>query len=138
MADAITALYHVATDLGWNIPYQVRVFQNHHANPLTMTFDLEPVLAGVPLIVLGVWFAPWFLIPLGIFISVAQVPHYYAHFPEKCPKWLKKLQDLEIVIEPASHDSHHTEPYDKDFAVLSGWNNWWVNKLAAKLQRFKR
>lgn len=138
VADAITALYHVATDLGYNIPYQVQVFQNHHHDPLSMTFDLEPVLAGVPLVVLGFWFAPWFLIPLGIFVSVAQIPHYYAHFPYKAPKWFKKLQDWEIVIEPAAHDSHHSGEFDKDYCVLSGWNNFWINRLAAKLQRFKR
>lgn len=138
VADAFAAFYHLITDLGYNIASQVRDFQNHHERPLTMTFDLQPMLIGIPFIVAGYFVWPWFLIPLGIFLSVAQVPHYYAHFTWKSPWLIRKLQRWEIIIEPEAHDSHHSGNFDKDYCVLSGWNNWWINWVAAKLQRFKR
>lgn len=131
VADAIAGMYHFATDRGWNIPSQLAFFRQHHERPWTMTFDLQPVIAGIPIAAAGWWFSSAFLVALGVFLSVAQVPHYYSHFP--APSWAKLLQRTGIIISPESHNRHHTAPHDRDYCVLSGWNNWWINWLASRI-----
>lgn len=139
IADAIAALYHLVTDLGYNIPAQVGFFRKHHEEPWTMTFDLQPVLGGVPLIILGCFVQPWFFVSLGIFVALAQVPHYYSHHTKNIPGIVRFLQDYGIFINEEKHNRHHnSENFDTDFCVLSGWNNWWVSPLGKWMQRFKR
>ena len=127
LADALSALYHLFTDRGYNTKGYVFDFQNHHDHPETMTFDLQPMMIGVPMLIMGCWWLPWFNIPLGFFLAFAQIPHYYTHFP--APKWVKVLQDWHIFLPVEQHMIHHTH-FDRDFCVISGWNNWWINRLA--------
>lgn len=128
VADFLAALYHLVTDRGWNVASQVRYFLNHHDRPWTMTFDLQPVLAGVPIVLLGCFVWPWFLIPLGLFLALAQVPHYYTHHP--APRVVKALQRTGLILRPSPHLRHHHVSFDRDYCVLSGWMNWLVNAIA--------
>lgn len=138
-ADAIAGLYHLVTDLGWNVPCQVEFFRNHHERPWTMTFDWQPILAGLPLVAIGCFVWPWFLIPLGIFIAAAQVPHYYVHHTENVPRWIQWLQKYKIIISKVSHDTHHygEGKFDTNFCVFTGWNDWWLSPFGKWAQRFK-
>lgn len=140
IADAIAAIYHLVTDLGYNIPKQVAFFRKHHEQPWTMTFDLQPLLGGIPIIILGLFIYPWFFISLGISLCIAQIPHYYSHHRDNTPRIISFLQKYKIILSPASHDNHHygNGLFDRDFCVLSGWNNFWLNPIAKYLQRFKR
>lgn len=131
LVDALGGLYHLATDRGFNIASQVAFFQKHHESPETMTFDLQPCLIGVPCLVAGWFVAPWFLVPLGIFFCLAQVPHYYTHFP--APRFVQVLQRAGIFVSPASHARHHDGRFDRDFCVTAGWNNWWINWIASQV-----
>lgn len=127
-ADAFTALYHLFTDRGWNIKSQLYWFRLHHQYPLRMTFDLQPALGGLPLAGLGWYLGSTYLMWLGLSIAISQIPHYYAHFPAPLPvRWLQRCH---IFLSPAAHASHHSGKFDKDFCVLCGWNNWWINRFA--------
>lgn len=128
VADFLAAMYHLVTDRGWNLPTQVAWFQNHHHKPWTMTFDLQPLLAGVPIVIAGCFTRPWFLIPLGLFLALAQVPHYYTH--HSAPRIVKAIQRTGLILRPALHQRHHHVSFDRDFCVLSGWTNGIVNALA--------
>lgn len=130
LADFGAALFHLATDRGYNLERICRNFQNHHDHPEKMTFDLEPMLAGLPIMCIGFFALPWFFVSLGLFICLAQIPHYYAHHPAPCA--IVALQECGMILHPDDHDSHHTEPFDKDFCVISGWSNPLVNWLIKK------
>lgn len=128
VADFLAALYHLATDRGWNIASQVRDFRNHHDRPWTMTFDLQPVLAGLPVVLIGYFAWPWFFVPLGLFLAFAQVPHYFTHHP--APRLVKVCQRARVILRPALHQRHHRVSFDRDFCVLNGWTNAIVNAIA--------
>lgn len=136
LADALSGLYHIMTDYGYNIPHQIKLFMFHHENPHTMTFDWQPLLAGVPLIIVGLFWHPWFLISLGFFISISQVGHYYTH--HKAPAPIRILQRVGVLISPKHHADHHKGDYNKNFCIFTGINNIWLNPLAKLLVRFKR
>jgi hypothetical protein len=130
VADFLSSMFHYVTDKGWNPSKRITAqIMKHHAYPQTMTFDLEPVLAGLPLMLLGLIGLPWFFVSLGLFISIAQIPHYYSHhYP---PRWWRVLQQHRIVLNPADHASHHSGDFDKDYSVLNGWTNPLVNAMVA-------
>lgn len=128
LTDFGTALYHLLTDKGYNIKSQVGFFRKHHEKPETMTFDLQPMLAGIPIFICGFFFWPYFMFSLGIFVSFAQIPHYYAHFA--APPFVRLLQKLYIILPPARHSIHHSGKFDRDYCVVSGWTNPIVNRIA--------
>jgi len=128
IADALAGLYHLFTDRGWNIETQTAFFQNHHERPWTMTFDLQPLVIGAPVALTGLFVYPWFMVPLGLFLGFAQIPHYYVHHP--APWFIKVLQKCRIFLPPKSHHKHHCEGFNSNFCVISGWNDWWINLLA--------
>lgn len=131
VADALAALFHLATDCGFNTPRIVAQFRNHHVAPHTMTFDLEPAVGGIVLLILSHLWAPWFLASLGVFISFGQVPHYFTHHP--APRFVRVLQKLRIILPPETHASHHNGTFDRDYCVISGWNNFWINAIARRV-----
>jgi hypothetical protein len=129
IADFLTAVFHFATDQGWGTKRIVAQFLKHHHEPWTMTFDLEPLLAGLPIGLVGLFVAPWFFMPLGLFVAFAQVPHYFTH--HAAPNWIRTLQRWRIILPPSAHQSHHTT-FDRDFSVISGWSNPLLNWLLMK------
>lgn len=128
VADFLAALYHLMTDRGWNIASQVRYFTNHHDKPWTMTFDLQPVLGGVPVALIGYFVWPWFFVSLGAFLAFAQIPHYYTH--HAAPRIVQALQRSGLILRPTLHNRHHRVSFDRDFCVLNGWTNRLVNAIA--------
>ena len=127
VADAISGIYHCITDRGYNTPTQVAYFMNHHDHPETMTFDLQPLLGGIPFLIIGYFILPWFLLPLGFFICITQIPHYYTHHP--APKYIRFLQKCKLILTYQSHWTHHGGEFNSNYCVLSGWNDWWINIL---------
>jgi hypothetical protein len=140
LADAMSGIYHLVTDLGWNIPSQVSYFRKHHDHPETMTFDLQPMLGSIPCLIAAYFIWPWFFISLAIFVGFAQIPHYYIHHPENTPTIIKWLQKFRIVVTPDSHNYHHygNGLFDTNFCIFTGWNDWWINPIGKWSQRFKR
>ena len=132
MADLVTSIYHLATDGGYNFSRIVTNFLNHHDKPWTMTFDLEPMLGGMPLFIVGLYYSSTFIAVFGVCVGFAQVPHYYTHHP--APRVVVLLQKLWIFLPPKSHDDHHnSERFDKNFSVINGWSNWLVNWISRKI-----
>src|SRR5689334_18381066 len=79
VADALSGLYHLATDCGLNVKNQVEMFQEHHVTNTMQGFDWQTFAAGMPAAIVGAWFHSPFWIALGCFGALTQVTHYYAH-----------------------------------------------------------
>lgn len=135
VVDALVGLYHWATDYGYNTPDMVRKFKEHHVDPLNMLeFDWQPMPPGILVMLVGLAFGSSFVAAFGSFLVLAQVPHYYTHRRSRSPiihRTMRLLQRLNLVASPESHHLHHDGKFDRNFCVLSGWNNWWLNWLAA-------
>lgn len=132
-ADLIAAIYHCATDRGWNTKRIVGQFMKHHREPETMTFDLEPLLGGIPIACIGFFALPVFFVSLGLFLGFGQVPHYYTHHP--APRWVQALQRIGLILSPHSHASHHGGKFDRDFSVINGWSNPLLNWAIGKREQ---
>lgn len=140
LADLLTGIYHYATDKGFNIRQQCELFADHHLTNRLETWDWQPSVPAVPafLCTIAVWFTGnphWlqgylpFLFAISIFGMAAQVPHYYAHNPGRANIIIRGLQATGIFISPNHHGAHHTGLYDRNFCIVSNWNNWWFNWL---------
>lgn len=130
LADALSGLYHCATDYGFNIRNQIEMFREHHDTNTMQGFDWQTFAAGMLVSVPGAWVHSAFAVALGCFVALTQVTHYYAH--RRSSSWLvrriiRALQQSRLIVHPASHARHHREPFARDFCLLSGWNNWWLN-----------
>lgn len=137
IADGLSGIYHLMTDLGYNIPSQVRDFNKHHDEPWTMQWDYYGIFAAIPAFVAAYFMLPWFFISLGICLFFIQYPHYYNHHPEEAGCIVKFLQKIKVIIGE-SHTKHHEPPFDKNFCVFTGWNDWWLNPIGKFCQRFDR
>jgi hypothetical protein len=134
LADLLSGLYHWATDRGWNLAGQVALFSEHHVTNTMAGFDWQTFAAGMPIAVLGAWFHSAFGIALGCCIALTQITHYYAHRRSESPtvhRLVRTLQRLRVIIPPAAHARHHDGVFNRDFCLLSGWNNVWLNPLIA-------
>lgn len=126
LTDLASGLYHWLTDKGWNVPHQVRLFQFHHDYPSTMTHDWQPLVAGLPMLAIGLWIGSLFVATFGAGLCVAQVPHYYTHHP--APPIVRWLQRWRIFCRPRDHAVHHRD-HSKNFALVNGWTNPLLNRL---------
>lgn len=135
IVDFGAGLYHLFTDMGYNIPSQVGFFRKHHEQPESMTFDMQPVLGAIPLAILAYFYYPWFFGFAAFFTAFAQIPHYYIHHPAKAPRFIEWLQRTKLIVSPESHNEHHygNGKFDKNFCVFTGWCDKPINWLASKL-----
>lgn len=136
LADLLSGLYHLATDRGYNLAGQIELFANHHVTNSMDGFDWQTFAAGMPIAVTGAWFHQPFAVALGIFIALTQVTHYYAHrrsSSRMVHRLIRALQTARVIVPPQSHARHHQPPHSRDFCLLSGWNNLWLNPLVALL-----
>jgi palmitoyl-[glycerolipid] 3-(E)-desaturase len=139
LADLFSGLYHLATDKGMNIKSQCEMFQEHHVTNTMASFDWQTFAAGMPLCILGGWLHSAFLIALGVFLALTQVTHYYAH--RKSDSQLvhhvvRVLQLTGVIVNPTRHARHHSEPFSRDFCLLSGWCNPVLNAALEFYERF--
>lgn len=132
LVDLLTGVYHMATDLGWNIPSQVRLFQQHHDAPHMEGFDWQPMVGAMPVLIAGAWWHSEFWVMAGVIGCFAQLPHLWAHEGTDS-KVVKLMQELGIFISPESHAIHHGGKFNRNYCILSGWNNVWMNPLLAYL-----
>lgn len=138
VADAMSGLYHLATDSGFNIKSQIEMFQEHHNSNSMDGFDWQTFAAGMPIAVVGAWFHSVFAVALGCFIALTQVTHYYAHRRSGSAvvhRFVTLLQSCGVIVCPASHHRHHGGGFDRDFCLLSGWNNCWLNAAVFAFRR---
>lgn len=138
LADLFSGLYHLATDKGMNIKSQCEMFQEHHTTNTMAVFDWQTFAGGMPLVGIGAWFHSPFVIALGVFIALTQVTHYYAH--RKSDSQLvhhivRVLQLSGVIVSPTRHARHHSEPFSRDFCLLSGWCNPGLNAVIGLFER---
>lgn len=135
VVDLISGLYHLATDRGLNVAGQVQLFQEHHRTNTMVAFDWQPMVVALPALPLALWLESSFLIAAASFGMLAQVPHYYAHRRSQSgvvQRIVRFLQRTGLIITPQHHAAHHRGEFDRNFCVVSGWNNWWLNLLLVK------
>jgi hypothetical protein len=134
LIDALTGLYHLATDCGLNSKRVVDLFKDHHDTNTMEGFDEFPMRFGLPVMLAGLLLGSSFLLALGSFTVLAQVPHYYAHRRSRSPlvhRVVRLLQRGGLMISPQHHAAHHDGRFSRNFCIVSGWNNWWMNWLIA-------
>jgi hypothetical protein len=132
LADLFTGVYHLITDRGWNVRSQVALFQGHHDDPAGLGLDLSPAVAGVPLMMLAlIGWHPLFFVVLGMSTALGQVPHYWAH--HRGNRLVRTLQWMHLILPPRHHARHHRGEFDRNFCVLSGWNNPWLNWVICRV-----
>jgi len=133
LVDALTGVYHLLTDKGWNVQQQIDLFENHHKTNSMDGFDWQPMLAAIPALVYGAWVHSEFLTIAGVIGCFAQLPHYWAH--EGGGRFVAFLQATRLIISPQHHAGHHDGVFDRNYCILSGWNDWWLNALVRLLSR---
>lgn len=127
--DALTGIYHLFTDRGWNLKGQCDQFAEHHETNTMDGYDWQPLVGAIPGLACGVWFGSAFLISLSVFAVWAQVPHYFAHHPPTYGP-IRWAQWCGLMISPQHHADHHSGEFDRNFCIFTGWNDWWMNAIA--------
>ncbi len=128
LIDLLTGIYHFVTDRGWNFANQVAMFRDHHVNNRMLGFDYQPMFAGFPVMLAGVFAESSFLLAAGSFAVLAQIPHYYAHVPNP-PAAVQLLQRCGLMISPEHHSRHHHGKFDKNFCIFTGWMDLVLNPI---------
>lgn len=157
LSDFVTGMLHWLADtygseetplLG---PSVVKPFRLHHLYPrdicthnLVTTLGNSCILA-VPALSLSlylIWVMPesrWLAIAVVCLSILAggtvltNLFHKWAHQenPSAVVRWLQRTR---MVLEPAHHDLHHTEPFNKHYCITNGW----LNPVLNKIQFFRR
>jgi hypothetical protein len=129
-ADALTGLAHWAEDrygdpnwTGWVGRNVIQPNIAHHEHPRQMleggyfhrnwTTIAPTVTIAVVMAAIGqYWFSLVFL-----FASQGNEIHGWSH--QKCNRFIRGLQLLGILCSPEHHASHHENPFDRNYCVLS-------------------
>lgn len=138
LVDAFSGIYHVLTDKGFNIKHQRDIFINHHEINTMEVFDWSHLIVALPMLVGGLWFGSAFLMSAGGFGIGGQMPHYYAHRNSRSPlvhHFVRVLQLTGFIISPQYHATHHDGKFNRNFCIVSGWNDWWINAVVWMFER---
>jgi len=122
-------------------------FQRHHRKPwkiFEMSLYEHLFVMHLPLAIFAVVALPFndshlFVAYLGMAFSLhlMQMAHRWAHLPpEELNAVVRGLQRARILIPKHVHDSHHEEPFDKNFCIMSGLFNWPLNVVVRNTSRF--
>lgn len=134
MVDALTGLYHLATDRGLNFKFMVDQFREHHDTNTMLGFDWQPMVAGLPVMAVALWLESSFWLAAGSFAVLAQIPHYYAHVSNP-PRPICWLQQYGLMITPEHHAGHHCGDFDRNFCIFTGWADCLLNPLVKLLPK---
>ncbi len=127
-------------------PSLVKPFRRHHLYPRDIcTHNLVETVGNVCILAVPVlsvclyllWLLPesgWlaFAVVCVALMAAATVAtnqfHKWAHqeSPSSFARWLQRTR---LVLEPAHHKVHHTEPFNMHYCITNGWLNPLLNKL---------
>jgi ubiquitin-conjugating enzyme E2 variant len=65
---------------------------------------------------------------ISLATAATNVFHKWAH-QEVPPAYARPLQRLRLVLEPAHHELHHTEPFESHYCITNGWLNPLLNRI---------
>ena len=115
-------------------------FQRHHDNPAkiyemplyehlyVMHLPLTIVFAVVA--VIGHGHVHFVALCMVLALHLMQMAHLWAHLPaERVPAAVRGLQRVGLLLTKAKHDDHHTEPFDKNFCIMTGLANRPLNAV---------
>lgn len=126
-------------------------FREHHTDPMGITHHdfvevnggnftlLLPIVYGVALAgpaSTGSWTAVLFTAgTLSFVLSVIATNqfHKWAHM-EAPPRFARWLQRHRIILSKEHHALHHTEPFDSNYCITTGWMNGPLERLAVFVQ----
>jgi ubiquitin-conjugating enzyme E2 variant len=147
VTDLISGLLHVVLDnprsLGLApIRGLAQGFQRHHQNPSNiyeMPLYQHLYVMHMPLTFLFVAILPFrdpgmyvVFLSMVVGLHVMQMAHLWAHLPlERVPSFVRVLHRTRVLLSKRQHDLHHTEPFDKDFCIMSGVCNRPLNAVVA-------
>ena len=127
-------------------PGFVKPFRNHHIYPRDITTHHLAATVGnvcvmaVPVLLVCLYLvwsgdvSSWvaFLVLCVALMSLATAAtnqfHKWAH-SENPPAYARPLQRLRLVLEPAHHELHHTEPFETHYCITNGWLNPLLNRI---------
>lgn len=148
--DVVSACLHVVLDNPYFLDPKVyygaiekaaKGFQEHHLDTtlicrMSVFNHLAPISAGI-----AIAFAIGKLMHNSIYLStiqlsltfwlcLMQMAHRWSHmtYSERGPL-INKLQSWRVILSPADHLRHHRNPYDNQFAIMSGIFNPIMNQL---------
>lgn len=127
-------------------PGFVKPFRLHHIYPRDITTHHLAATVGnvcvmaVPVLLLClylVWsddvsipvaFAVLCVSLMSLVTAATNQFHKWAH-QEVPPAYARVLQRLRLVLEPAHHELHHTDPFESHYCITNGWLNPLLNKI---------
>lgn len=158
LADAVSGLVHWMADsfgtettpvLGSSF---IAPFRDHHVTPTAMADHgfLEVIgntaLASAPAIAAiyhlghpGTGGATRLIVSTILFATLlgllsTNLLHRWAH-TEEPPTAVALLQRARLILPPEHHAKHHTEPFDQNYCITTGWTDWLLQRAIGRRNR---
>ena len=126
-------------------PALIKPFRQHHIYPRDIcTHNLVTMVGNVCILAVPIlafclyllWVRPHGLLVFAILCTTlmaaatvaTNVFHKWAH-QEHPPGPVRWLQRSRLVLAPAHHGVHHTEPFDMHYCITNGWLNPLLNRI---------
>jgi palmitoyl-[glycerolipid] 3-(E)-desaturase len=149
ITDLISGLLHVVLDNPRSLKLApirglAEGFQRHHQNPAKiyeMPLYEHLYVMHMPLTFLFLAMLPFndsgmhvVFLSMVVGLHLMQMAHLWAHLPpERVPRFVRSLQWVRVLLSKRQHDLHHTEPFDKDFCIMTGICNRPLNAAVSVL-----
>ncbi|CAO2200767.1 unnamed protein product [Urochloa humidicola] len=134
-ADLATGIYHWLVDNNGDastplLGAQIAAFQGHHRHPSTITgrdaCNNLHALSRAAALALFPADAALFAAggPAAAFVVLSQQFHAWAHEKRRrLPPGVEALQEAGVLVSRSQHATHHRQPYDSNYCIVSGmWN----------------
>ena len=145
VTDLISGLLHVVLDNPRSLALApirglAQGFQRHHQNPSNiyeMPLYQHLYVMHMPLTFLFIAVLPFqdagmyvVFLSLVVGLHVMQMAHLWAHLPpDRVRGAVRLLHRSRVLLSKPEHDLHHTQPFDKDFCIMTGICNRPLNAL---------
>ncbi len=153
LADFVSGFVHCAAD-NFGSPSTpvfgvafIRPFRDHHKDPtditrhdfvetngnscivnlvvLVPTYYLAYADTSAPEFLLGA-----FVLMFTLMIVLTNQIHKWAHMAVP-PSAIRPLQRFGLILSPGNHQVHHTEPFDRNYCITTGWMNAIIERTGA-------
>jgi ubiquitin-conjugating enzyme E2 variant len=153
VADALSGIVHWFCDTHFEPdttvigPLLIAPFREHHRDPAALGrhgfFERNGnnCLAALPFLAFGA-VGKWQLSEVGQAFGIGVLAaaaatvcltnqiHAWAH-ASAAPPVVRWLQRARVLLAPERHAQHHDGFHTSAYAVVSGWSNWWLDRVLA-------